>query len=273
MSRQDREEIALLGTTGAGAVGTCRYKLADEQQEDFERIVEVMRAHDIGYFFYIGGNDSMDTAARVSRLARERGVDLVVTGVPKTIDNDIGDERFTIIDHTPGYGSAARYWATLIQNVNEENRGMCVSEPVAVLQAMGRKSGFITAASRLGDPRRECPAAVHGGGAPYPGKPSRKRESAAPTRRTVHRRGERRLRRGRRRGKARRVRPHRVRGESDHGGAGGRELPQRERARRARPGDRPGAGRHPAFRFDLRLHRGHRRGPRRGHGGGGHRDA
>ena len=162
MGRQKREEIALLGTTpAAGAIGTCRYKLTDEQQEDFERIVEVIRAHDIGYFFYIGGNDSMDTAARVSKLARERGVDLVVTGVPKTIDNDIGDAEFKIIDHTPGYGSAARYWASLIQNVEEENRGMCVSEPVAVLQAMGRKSGFITAASRLADLRRQMPLQLY----------------------------------------------------------------------------------------------------------------
>jgi 6-phosphofructokinase 1 len=162
MGRQKREEIVLLGTTpGAGAIGTCRYKLTDEQQEDFERIVEVIRAHDIGYFFYIGGNDSMDTAARVSKLARERGVDLVVTGVPKTIDNDIGDEEFRIIDHTPGYGSAARYWASLIQNIEEENRGMCGSEPVAVLQAMGRKSGFITAASRLADPRRQMPLQLY----------------------------------------------------------------------------------------------------------------
>jgi 6-phosphofructokinase 1 len=88
-------------------------------------------------------------------------VELVVTGVPKTIDNDIGDEAFRIIDHTPGYGSAARYWASLMQNVNEENRGMCVSEPVAVLQAMGRKSGFITAASRLGDPHREMPLQLY----------------------------------------------------------------------------------------------------------------
>jgi ATP-dependent phosphofructokinase / diphosphate-dependent phosphofructokinase len=162
MTRQPREEIDLLGTTpAAGAIGTCRYKLTDEQEEDFERVVEVIRSHDIGYFFYIGGNDSMDTAAKVSKLARERGVDLVVTGVPKTIDNDIGDAEFRIIDHTPGYGSAARYWASLIQNVNEENRGMCVSEPVAVLQAMGRKSGFITAASRLGDPRREMPLQLY----------------------------------------------------------------------------------------------------------------
>ncbi len=142
-------------------MGTCRYKLTAEQAEDFERIVEVIRAHDIGWFFYIGGNDSMDTAAKVSALARERGVELVVAGVPKTIDNDIGDSEFRIIDHTPGYGSAARYWAHLIQNVEEENRGMNVSEPVAVLQAMGRKSGFITAASRLGDPERRAPLQLY----------------------------------------------------------------------------------------------------------------
>jgi 6-phosphofructokinase 1 len=84
-----------------------------------------------------------------------------VTGVPKTIDNDIGDEEFRIIDHTPGYGSTARYWAHLIQNVNEENRGTSPSEPVVVLQAMGRKSGFITASARLGDPHREMPLQLY----------------------------------------------------------------------------------------------------------------
>ena len=162
MGRQPRGEIALLGRTpAAGAVGTCRYKLTEGQEQDFERIVDVMKAHDVGWFFYIGGNDSMDTAAKVSALARARGVDLVVTGVPKTIDNDIGDEQFRIIDHTPGYGSTARYWAHLLQNVEEENRGMCVSEPVAVLQAMGRKSGFITAAARLGDPERRAPLQLY----------------------------------------------------------------------------------------------------------------
>jgi 6-phosphofructokinase len=162
MGRQDRREISLLRTTpAAGAVGTCRYKLTAEQAADFERIVEVFRAHDIGYFFYIGGNDSMDTAAKVSALARQRGVELAVAGVPKTIDNDIGDQEFRIIDHTPGYGSAARDWAHLIQNVEEENRGMSVSEPVAVLQAMGRKSGFITAAARLGDPERRAPLQLY----------------------------------------------------------------------------------------------------------------
>jgi len=162
LSAQPKEEIALLRTTpAAGAIGTCRYKLKDEQTEDYERIIEVMRAHNVGYFFYIGGNDSMDTAAKVSKLAKERGLELIVTGVPKTIDNDLGDEEFTIIDHTPGYGSAARYWAYLMQNVNEENRGMCVSEPVSVLQAMGRKSGYIPAAVRLADPQREMPLQLY----------------------------------------------------------------------------------------------------------------
>jgi len=162
INSQSRQEIELLRyTPAAGAIGTCRYKLKENQTEDFERIIEVIKAHNIGYFFYIGGNDSMDTAAKVSMLAAEKGVELVVAGVPKTIDNDIGDEEFTIIDHTPGYGSAARYWAYLVQNVNEENRGMNVSECVSVLQAMGRKSGFITAASRLGDPNREIPLQLY----------------------------------------------------------------------------------------------------------------
>ncbi|MCP4396060.1 MAG: diphosphate--fructose-6-phosphate 1-phosphotransferase, partial [bacterium] len=148
-------------STAAGAIGTCRYKLKDEQVEDYSRIIDVMRAYNVGYFFYIGGNDSMDTAAKVSKLAKEQGLELVVTGVPKTIDNDIGDEEFKVIDHTPGYGSVARYWASIIQNTNEENRGMCVSEPVAVLQAMGRTSGFIPAAARLADPNREMPLQIY----------------------------------------------------------------------------------------------------------------
>ena len=162
MSAQPREEIALLRTTpAAGAIGTCRYKLKEDQREDFERILRVVQAHDIGYFFYIGGNDSMDTAHKVSRLAREQGIELAATGVPKTIDNDVGDAEFKLIDHTPGYGSAARYWTCIVQNVNEENRGMCPSECVAVLQAMGRKAGFIPAAARLADPNREMPLQIY----------------------------------------------------------------------------------------------------------------
>lgn len=162
INQQDDAELKLLKDTPAsGAIGTCRYKLTDDRQEDFSRIVDVIQAHNIGYFFYIGGNDSMDTADKVSKLARERGLDLVVTGVPKTIDNDVGDDEFKIIDHTPGYGSAARYWASIIQNTEEENRGMSVSESVSVWQAMGRKSGFITAAARLADPERKMPLQLY----------------------------------------------------------------------------------------------------------------
>ena len=155
---QPQEEIARLKYTPAsGVIGTCRYKLSDTESPDFSRIIEVFRAHDIGHFFYIGGNDSMDTAQKVSDLARAQGYDLVVTGVPKTIDNDVGDAEFQLIDHTPGYGSCARYWALLMQNAEEENRAISGSECVSVYQAMGRTTGYITAASRLGDPERRTP--------------------------------------------------------------------------------------------------------------------
>ena len=159
---QPREEIALLKNTPAsGVVGTCRYKLGNGQEDDFARIIDVFRAHDIGYFFSIGGNDSMDTADKMSSLARRSGLELTVAGVPKTIDNDLGDEEFTIIDHTPGYASCARYWAYLMQNADEENRAMYTSECVSAYQAMGRKSGYITAAARLGDPERRMPLQLY----------------------------------------------------------------------------------------------------------------
>ncbi|NLG53136.1 MAG: diphosphate--fructose-6-phosphate 1-phosphotransferase [Clostridiales bacterium] len=161
LSAQSREEIALLRTTpAAGSIGTCRYKLKSHQTEDFERLIEVFKAHDIGYLFYIGGNDSMDTANKISILAREKGLELIATGVPKTIDNDVGDTEFKLIDHTPGYGSVARYWASLIQNANEENKGSSPADPVLVIQAMGRKIGYIPAAARLADTDREMPLLI-----------------------------------------------------------------------------------------------------------------
>ncbi|GMV90268.1 MAG: hypothetical protein AMXMBFR82_00460 [Candidatus Hydrogenedentota bacterium] len=162
LSAQDEEEVALLRyTPAAGSIGTCRYKLKKNQQADFERVIDVMKAHDIGYFFYNGGNDSMDTAHKVSVLAHERGLDLVAVGVPKTIDNDVGDSEFKLIDHTPGYGSVARYWMGIVQNANEENAGSCPADPVLVLQAMGRKIGYIPAAARLADPKREMPLQIY----------------------------------------------------------------------------------------------------------------
>ncbi|MCD4786328.1 MAG: diphosphate--fructose-6-phosphate 1-phosphotransferase [Candidatus Eremiobacteraeota bacterium] len=162
LGAQDKEEIALLRTTpAAGAIGTCRYKLKKHQDEDFKRVIDIFKVHNIGYFFYIGGNDSMDTANKISILAGESGLDLIAVGVPKTIDNDLGDTEFKLIDHTPGYGSVARYWSCMIQNVNEENRGSCPADPVMVIQAMGRKIGYIPAASRLADPDREMPLQIY----------------------------------------------------------------------------------------------------------------
>ncbi len=161
LSAQSPEEVALLSVTpAAGAIGTCRYKLKPKQVEDLERVIEVFKAHNVGYFFYNGGNDSMDTAHKVALLAAERGLDLVAVGVPKTIDNDVGDSEFKLIDHTPGYGSVARYWAMMVQGAEEENRGSSPADPVLVLQAMGRRIGYIPAAARLADPNREMPLII-----------------------------------------------------------------------------------------------------------------
>jgi ATP-dependent phosphofructokinase / diphosphate-dependent phosphofructokinase len=162
LSAQPEDEIALLRTTpAAGSIGTCRYKLKESQREDFNRVVDVLAAQRVGYFFYIGGNDSMDTAHKVASLAADRGLDLMAIGVPKTIDNDVGDTAFKLIDHTPGYGSVARYWMCMVQNANEENAGSCPADPVLVMQAMGRKIGFIPAAARLADPKREMPLQIY----------------------------------------------------------------------------------------------------------------
>jgi 6-phosphofructokinase 1 len=162
LSAQSAEEVALLRfTPAAGSIGTCRYKLRPNQTEDFQRVIEVFRAHQIGYLLYIGGNDSMDTANKIAQLAQQRGLELVAVGVPKTIDNDVGDSEFRLIDHTPGYGSVARYWMHKVQTANEENAGSSPADPVLVMQAMGRKIGFIPAAARLADPDREMPLQIY----------------------------------------------------------------------------------------------------------------
>ena len=162
LSAQSAEEVALLRyTPAAGAIGSCRYKLLADQAEDFARCIEVFKAHNIGYFIYIGGNDSMDTADKIAKLARDQGLDLVGIGGPKTIDNDVGDSEFKLIDHTPGYGSTAKYWMHSVAYANEENAGSSPADPVLVLQAMGRRIGFIPAAARLADPERNLPLQIY----------------------------------------------------------------------------------------------------------------
>ncbi|TKG90452.1 diphosphate--fructose-6-phosphate 1-phosphotransferase [Puteibacter caeruleilacunae] len=162
LSVQSDEEVVLLRTTpAAGSIGTCRYKLKEHQDEDFERLIEIFKTHQVGYFFYIGGNDSQHTAFKVSQIAKEHGLELIAVGAPKTIDNDVGDSEFTLIDHTPGYGSVAKYWSHMIQNINQENMGSSPADPVMVVQAMGRKIGYIPAAARLADPNREMPLQIY----------------------------------------------------------------------------------------------------------------
>lgn len=171
LSAQDPEQVRLLAQTpSAGTIGSCRYKLADKStggiyEEDYDRIVQVFKAHDVGCFFYIGGNDSMDTADRVAALARQGGLGLQAIGIAKTVDNDVGgglqeDGTFALCDHSPGYGSVARYWAMGVLEANEENKASYTSDPVLIMQAMGRKIGFITASARLGDPGRQMPLLI-----------------------------------------------------------------------------------------------------------------
>ena len=117
LGKEDPAQIDGLKRSPSAALGSCRYKLKSLEQSraDYERVLQVFRAHDIHYFFYIGGNDSMDTAHKLSLLAKEINYDLAVMGVPKTIDNDLA---FT--DHCPGYGSVAKYNATVAMEAGRD---------------------------------------------------------------------------------------------------------------------------------------------------------
>ncbi|MEA2087331.1 MAG: diphosphate--fructose-6-phosphate 1-phosphotransferase [Candidatus Caldatribacteriota bacterium] len=164
ISAQEPHQIALLAETpSAGTIGSCRYKIKND--EDLVRIIEVFKKHNVGYFFYCGGGDSMDTANKVSELAQKENLELICTGIPKTIDNDVGgplqkDGTFAICDHDPGYGSVARNLAINILEANEENKASYTSDPILVIGVMGRKIGFIPAAARLADPERKMPLLI-----------------------------------------------------------------------------------------------------------------
>lgn len=137
-----------LRDTVAAGLGSVRYKL---KPEDYDRIITEFDAHEIRTFVYIGGNDSMDTADQLARVAEQRGLPLRVIGVPKTIDNDL---PFT--DHCPGYPSAARYVAALVRDVGLDCRAM---RRIYILEIMGRHAGWLTAAGRLA--RDKSGAAPH----------------------------------------------------------------------------------------------------------------
>jgi 6-phosphofructokinase 1 len=145
--KESARAIARLREAPGSAFGTCRYKLKDfdKDRSQYERLIEVFRAHEIGYFFYNGGNDSMDTAWKVSQLGEALGYPVQCIGVPKTIDNDLPH-----IDACPGFGSVAKYVATSIREASFDVASMFrTSTQIFVLEVMGRHAGWITAACGL----------------------------------------------------------------------------------------------------------------------------
>jgi 6-phosphofructokinase 1 len=143
-SRESVRAIAALKHTPAGAFGSCRYKLKglEENRAQYERLIEVFRAHDIGFFFYNGGNDSADTCLKVSQLSARLGYPLIAVHVPKTVDNDL-----PVTDNCPGFGSVAKYVAVSMREAAFDVASMAkTSTRVFVLEVMGRHAGWITAA-------------------------------------------------------------------------------------------------------------------------------
>ena len=138
-------ELELVRTTPGAYLGSCRYKLPENLSDPvYSQLFEKFDEKDIGYFFYIGGNDSMDTVSKLSRYAAKIGSDIRFIGVPKTIDNDLVET-----DHTPGYGSAAKYVATVVREIATDATVYDNKQSVTIVEVMGRHAGWLTAASML----------------------------------------------------------------------------------------------------------------------------
>ncbi len=146
----DEESYLLLEQTPAAALGSCRLKLPNPDSEEenakrlYQKIFDILRENEIRYFFYIGGNDSMDTVSKLNRYAAKCGYEMRVVGVPKTVDNDL-----PLTDHAPGFGSAAKYIATVMQEIIRDC-DVYRLRAVTVVECMGRDAGWLTAASALG---------------------------------------------------------------------------------------------------------------------------
>lgn len=145
MRAEDPAELELLKTTPSSMLGSCRYKLADADVDDtdYKRLLEVFKKYNIRYFFYNGGNDSMDTCNKVSKYMQKVGYDCRVMGVPKTIDNDLYGT-----DHCPGFASAAKYIATTCMEIYQDAR-VYNTGTVVIVEIMGRNAGWLTAAAAL----------------------------------------------------------------------------------------------------------------------------
>ena len=157
MDEEDPAELANMLHTPSSALGSCRYKIADPDVDDtdYKRILEIFKKYDVRYFFYNGGNDSMDTCNKISKYMQRVGYDCRVMGVPKTIDNDLAGT-----DHCPGFASAAKYIATSFMEVSRDcqvyDTGM-----VTVIECMGRHAGWLTAAAALANVKGDGPDLVY----------------------------------------------------------------------------------------------------------------
>ena len=141
----DDEAEALVRQTPSTVLGSCRFKLPDMEKDEsvYEKIYATFKKYGIGAFFYIGGNDSMDTVMKLQKYFTAKNIDIKVVGIPKTIDNDL-----TLTDHTPGFGSAAKYVATTMQEITRDSSVYDLSS-VTIVEIMGRDTGWLTASSAL----------------------------------------------------------------------------------------------------------------------------
>ena len=145
MGQEDENELKLLMNTPSSELGSCRYKMADPDKDDtdYKRILEIFKKYDVRYFFYNGGNDSMDTCAKISRYMQSAGYECRVMGVPKTIDNDLFGT-----DHCPGFGSAAKYIATSCMEICKDTH-VYDTGMITVVEVMGRHAGWLAGAAAL----------------------------------------------------------------------------------------------------------------------------
>ncbi len=157
MSKEDPAELALMKHTPSSALGSCRYKLkeASVDETDYKRILEIFKKYDVRYFFYNGGNDSMDTCNKISKYMLEQGYECRVMGIPKTIDNDLAGT-----DHCPGFSSAAKYIATSVMEVYHDAR-VYDTGMVTIIECMGRHAGWLTAAAALAKEKGNGPDLIY----------------------------------------------------------------------------------------------------------------
>ena len=147
LEREDPAVIAGLRTTPSAGLGSCRYKL---KEEDLEKVLNVFEEYNIRYFFINGGNDSMDTGDRILKFAQKRRYELRVIGIPKTVDNDL-----VHTDHCPGYGSAGRWLAIATMDAGKDTEGIYTTDPIKIIETMGRSTGWLAATTALAKRREE----------------------------------------------------------------------------------------------------------------------